>query len=137
MNTEIVYCIGELGEKTGLKTETIRFYEKLELMPVPNKKMNGHRIYKQRDLDRLLFIVKLKKTSMTLQDIKQYLSYSDAGQYEECYNILQYQQKEVENELKSIQSTYDLLSYKIGNFKTLIETTRGVKLNEHQNIRTE
>lgn len=135
MNQKSNYSIKQLGELTGVTTDTIRFYEKEKVMPIPNKKANGHRIYTESDLHRLQFIVQLKKTSMTLQNIREYLSYSDERQYEHCYEILDQQQKKFKKQMEDMQKTLNLLNYKVNNFKHLIESTRGVSLNEDQTLK--
>ncbi|CAM3459036.1 MULTISPECIES: MerR family transcriptional regulator [Saccharibacillus] len=135
MNPNPTYSIKQLGELTGVTSDTIRFYEKAKVMPAPCKKANGHRIYSEKDLHRLQFIVQLKKTSMTLQEIKEYLTYSDTRQYEHCYRILYNQQQQFEKEIEEMQKTLDLLNYKVNNFKHLIESTRGVSLNEDQTLK--
>ncbi len=135
MNLNCTYSIKQLGELTGVTSDTIRFYEKAKVMPKPNKKANGHRIYTEEDLRRLHFIVQLKKTSMTLQEIKEYLNFSDNQQYENCYQILYTQQQQFKKEIENMQKTLDLLNYKVNNFKHLIESTRGVTLNEDQTLK--
>ncbi|WP_439599963.1 MerR family transcriptional regulator [Devosia sp.] len=48
--------IGELGKKTGMNIETIRYYERIGLLPAPGRHANGRRLYHQRDAKRLAFV---------------------------------------------------------------------------------
>ncbi|MFD2307488.1 MerR family transcriptional regulator [Enterococcus termitis] len=61
--------INELSKLTGLKKETIRYYESIGLL-TPVRSMNGYRCYTDQDIKDIRFILKLKLLSMPLNDIK-------------------------------------------------------------------
>ena len=48
--------IGELAKRTGATVETIRYYEKMGLMPEPKRLANGYRDYDEASLKQLKFI---------------------------------------------------------------------------------
>ena len=48
--------IGELAKSAGIPTSTIRFYEAKGLLPEPERKANGYRIYSEQTLQRLSLI---------------------------------------------------------------------------------
>ena len=48
--------IGSLSRRARCKVETIRYYERIGLMPDPTRTEGGHRMYGTRDLKRLVFI---------------------------------------------------------------------------------
>ena len=48
--------IGELGQITGVDVETIRYYERTDLLPPPFRQPNGYRPYRAEHLERLAFI---------------------------------------------------------------------------------
>lgn len=48
--------IGELGAATGTKVETIRYYEKIGLLPRPDRSPANYRAYEEAHLQRLAFI---------------------------------------------------------------------------------
>ena len=45
--------IGNLSEQTGVSTEAIRYYERIGLIPEPQRADNGYRVYTQSDVERL------------------------------------------------------------------------------------
>ena len=47
---------GILAKQSGVNSETIRYYEKIELMPDPMRSEGGHRMYNKTHLHRLSFI---------------------------------------------------------------------------------
>jgi len=72
---------GSLSTAAGVNIETIRYYEKIGLMPDPARSPGGHRIYKQRHLKRLSFIRRSRELGFTLQQIRELLELVDGGEY--------------------------------------------------------
>ena len=58
--------------QTGLSAYTIRYYEKLGLLPGIQRNASGHRAFTTQDLEWVRFIVRLKDTGMSLDDILTY-----------------------------------------------------------------
>ena len=72
---------GSLSKLTGVNIETIRYYEKIGLMPDPARSSGGHRIYDQSHLKRLSFIRRSRELGFTLQEIRELLELVDGGDY--------------------------------------------------------
>lgn len=70
--------IGELAVATSTPVETIRFYEKEGLMPLPHRSEGNYRIYGQGQLERLTFIRHCRLLDMTLDEIRALLKYKEA-----------------------------------------------------------
>lgn len=66
--------IGELAKLTGLTTKTIRYYELVGLLPEPRRTESGYRLYSEEDVQRLEFIKKAKRLSLSLEDIRDILT---------------------------------------------------------------
>ncbi len=66
--------IGELARETGCTVETIRYYEKVGLLPKAMRSQeNNYRFYNQKHLDLLLFIRRCRTLAMTHEEIQQLL----------------------------------------------------------------
>lgn len=65
--------VGRLAKEGGINSETIRYYEKIKLMPRPKRKESRYRIYSDNDLRRLKFIIRAKELGLTLKEIKELL----------------------------------------------------------------
>jgi len=50
------FRIGELADKCGVNKETIRYYERLGLIPEPERTEKGYRMYSQQMVDRLIYL---------------------------------------------------------------------------------
>ena len=64
--------IQEVAGRTGLSTHTIRFYEKTGLVPTIHRSETGVRQFTETDVNFIQFIVSLRKTGMSLQDIAEF-----------------------------------------------------------------
>lgn len=61
--------IGQLSEQTGVSRQTIRYYERIRLLPRPKRQANGYRWYQESDVERLQFIAGARQLGFTLDDI--------------------------------------------------------------------
>ena len=72
---------GQLANQAGVNSETIRYYEKIGLMPNPARSAAGHRMYDQSHLKRLSFIRRSRELGFSLQEIHELLQLVDGGDY--------------------------------------------------------
>lgn len=66
----VMITIGKLSRETGVKIETIRYYEKIALMPNPLRKESGHRVYDIEQVNQLKFIKRARELGFSLSDIR-------------------------------------------------------------------
>ncbi len=71
--------IGELAERTGTTTKTIRYYESIDLMPATDRTAAGYRMYDDAAVERLRFIRQAQATGLTLTEIQSILELKEAG----------------------------------------------------------
>jgi MerR family mercuric resistance operon transcriptional regulator len=62
-------AIGELSKRSGVKIETIRYYERVKMLPAPRRTGSGRRIYDMTDLRILAFIRRSRELGFSLEDI--------------------------------------------------------------------
>ncbi|OOF69457.1 MerR family transcriptional regulator [Rodentibacter caecimuris] len=63
--------INELAKQSGIHLETIRYYEKIGLLPQPQRLANGYRIYDEKSLAYLNFIKTCRSLGFAIEEIKQ------------------------------------------------------------------
>lgn len=73
------FSIGRLSERTGVKIETIRYYEKIGLLPSPPRTEGGRRLYAEAHLRRLVFIRRSRELGFTLDEIRNLLGLVESG----------------------------------------------------------
>ena len=71
--------IGMLSKHTGCKIETIRYYERIRLLPAPPRTSGGHRAYGDAHLRRLFFIRRARHLGFALSEVRTLLGLSDGG----------------------------------------------------------
>ncbi len=72
-------AIGELSRLTGVNIETIRYYEKVSLLPAPLRTEGGHRLYGPRERRTLAFIRRARELGFTLDEIRALLDLGGPG----------------------------------------------------------
>ena len=71
--------IGGLSKLTGCNIETIRYYEKISLLPAPARTEGGHRLYPKTLQQRLTFICKARRLGFTLDEVRNLLELTEGG----------------------------------------------------------
>ena len=85
--TQSFFSIGELAKKAGVNVETIRFYQRRNLLRHPVKPFNGIRHYTERDAQRVRFIKQGQKLGFTLDELKELMSLEEEQQCQQAQNI--------------------------------------------------
>ena len=86
--------IGAVSRRSGVKIETIRYYERIGLMPEPDRSTGGNRIYDGENLKRLLFAKRCRGLGFSIGEIRDLLDMVDrpdatcAGVYQLTSNHL-------------------------------------------------
>lgn len=72
--------IKEVAKKTGVSADTLRYYERIGLLPAVPRKPNGIRDYDEFFIDWIAFIQDLKSVGMSLEAILDYISLAKLGE---------------------------------------------------------
>lgn len=89
-----MYSIGALSQQTGVSKETIRYYERIALLPPPQRATNGYRQYDESDVDRLQFIRQSRTLDFSIEDIREILAFRER-QEPPCQYVLEVMQKRI------------------------------------------
>lgn len=73
----MAWSIGAMTEMTGLSTDTLRYYERIGLLPAPERSSGGRRMYRERDRDRIRFIQRAQAIGFSLDEIGQLLRFRE------------------------------------------------------------
>lgn len=71
---EITYKIGEVARMANVNKETIRYYERRDLITKPNHLRSGYRIFTARQIDEIKFIKRAQQLGFTLNEIKEMMT---------------------------------------------------------------
>ncbi len=109
------YTISEVVALTGLTAHTLRWYERIGLMPDVDRSHTGQRRYSNRDLDWLSLVGKLRLTGMPVADMVRYAELVRRGEqtFDERRELLEATRRDVLNRVAELQDTLAVLDYKI------------------------
>jgi len=75
------YAIGAMSRETGLNIETIRYYERIDIMPKPDRTEGGNRQYNHDQLKRLFFIKRCRELGFSIEEIRALLQMVDRADF--------------------------------------------------------
>jgi DNA-binding transcriptional MerR regulator len=109
------YTISEVVAFTGLTAHTLRWYERIGLMPHVDRSHTGQRRYSNRDLDWLDFVTKLRLTGMPVADMVRYAELVREGEstYGERRELLEATRRDVLGRIAELRDTLAVLDRKI------------------------
>lgn len=73
------FTIGKLSRLTGVNIETVRYYERIKMLPAPPRTEGGRRIYGPGQVQRLKFIRRSRELGFTLDEIRNLLGLVEGG----------------------------------------------------------
>ncbi len=112
------YTISEVAAHTGLSAYTLRWYERIGLMPHIDRSHTGQRRYRNRDLNWLAFVGKLRLTGMPVADMVRYAELVREGEhtFPDRQELLEQTRRDVRARITELQDTLAVLDYKIDNY---------------------
>ncbi|WP_425435954.1 MerR family transcriptional regulator [Lactobacillus terrae] len=117
-----MYKIGEFSKKVNLSVDTLRYYEKEELI-IPGRLSNNLSIYSEKDVRWIEFIKRLKSTGMSINHIKEFskLRYEGDRTIPQRMELLFDQRLKLENDKKKIDEHINFIDNKIDTYKKMQE----------------
>lgn len=75
------YRIGDISQQLGLSADTLRYYEKIKLLPKISRTASGIRVYSDKDISWLKFIKRAQKMNFSLAEIASLLQMREDPQH--------------------------------------------------------
>jgi len=124
--------ISEVSERSGISPDTLRYYERIGLLPPVNRNDSGIRDYSELDVRRVEFVKCMRNAGLPIEVLIEYYGLVQQGDQtiEARKEILIEQREKLVAKMAEIQKTLDLVDYKINVYenallireKELIET---------------
>lgn len=113
--------IGEVSEKFGLTTDTLRYYERIGLIPPVPRKKNGIRDYDAEACNWVSFVKCMRGAGVQIEALIEYVSLMqrDTG-IERRKDILIEQRSKLLEQEENLRSTIERLNYKIENYEAVL-----------------
>ncbi|WP_285767142.1 MerR family transcriptional regulator [Peribacillus sp. SI8-4] len=113
-----MYTISEVGQKLGISTHALRYYEKEQII-TPERNAQGIRQYTDLHLRWLEFVIKLRETQMPIEQIKKYTQLFHEGDQTslERLHLLESHRRTIEIQIETLKATEAMLDKKITAYK--------------------
>lgn len=126
-----MYTIGQISEMFNLPISTLRYYDKEGLFPDMERK-SGIRKFSEREVDALRAIECLKTSGLEIKDIKLFMELCTGGSttFLQRRQLFENRKKAVEDEIRQLQRTLDMLKFKCWYYDTAIADGNEDRLQE-------
>ena len=116
------YTIKQAAELTNLTPVTLRYYDKQGLLPYMERRESGYRMFSDGDIAMLRVIECLKKSGMSIKDIRQFSEWVLMGDdsLQERYEMFLERKRAVEAQMADLQKTLDFINHKCWYYETAI-----------------
>ena len=114
--------IAEVSKKVNLSADTLRYYERIGLIPEVNRTESGIRNYTEKDLGHLEFIICFRNAGVSIETLIEYMRlYKQGDSTLEARKQLLISQRDImQKRLDEIQETFERLNFKIDNYEKLL-----------------
>ena len=119
----MTYTIKQVSEMMSLPVSTIRYYDKMGLIPFLEKNESGYRIFKEKDISMLRIIECFKNTGMSISEMQQYVEMVKRGDesLEERYQLFVRRKEIVLEEMRQLEKQLETIDHKLLYYETAIE----------------
>src|SRR5215470_17582310 len=115
--------VGQLARATGVPAKTIRYYEQVGVLPMPQRSGAGYRHYSRHDVHRLLFMRRARALGLSLANLKALTSELDSG---ECLTMRPRLYQLVTEQLRTVQqqiAEFQVLERQLAQVLLRLQTT--------------
>lgn len=114
--------IAEVSERYGISTDTLRYYERIGLLPTVHRNESGIRDYNEIDLKRVEFIKCMRSAGLPIEVLIEYVGLVQQGDATIAARkeILQEQRALLAVRMSEMQKTLDILDYKISVYENTV-----------------
>lgn len=116
--------IAEVSQKYGISPDTLRYYERIGLLPLVQRSENGIRDYSDLDIRRVEFVKCMRSAGLPIEVLIQYIALVQQGDstIEARKEILQEQRDLLVARIQQMQTTLELLDHKLEVYEKAILT---------------
>lgn len=119
----MIYTVGEMAKVLNVNTSTLRYYDSEGLLPFVERSSGGMRMFSEKDYEALMVIDCLKKSGLSIKEIKQFIDWATQGDetIEQRLELFTARREAVQKQIAQLQQTLQLLNYKCWYYETAKE----------------
>ncbi|MCK1215765.1 MerR family transcriptional regulator [Streptococcus uberis] len=114
--------IKKVSELTGVSADTIRYYERIGLIPPVTRNQSGVRNFSDRDISILEFVRYFRGAGVSVESLIDYIGLVEQGDSTigARLAILQEEKEKLEERVSKLQAALDRLNHKIDNYQNKV-----------------
>jgi len=118
----MLYTVGEMAKELGVSASTLRYYDQEGLLPFVERSSGGIRMFTEKDYEWLKVIECLKKSGLSIKEIKAYMDMIQRGDESlaERLELFRSRREAVKKQFEELQETLDFLDYKCWYYEEAI-----------------
>lgn len=116
------YTIKDAARIMNVPASTIRYYDKEGLLPFIDRQESGYRVFSEKNMEALRIIDCLKKTGMSIKEIRQFSQWLEQGDasLRQRYEMFLERRRVVEEQMAKLQEVLNTINYKCWYYETAI-----------------
>ena len=116
--------IKEVSEKYDISADTLRYYERIGMIPEVTRNANGIRNYQESDLGGVELAICMRSAGLPVEALIEYVKLFQQGDstFAARLQLLQEQREKLEEQKAQLQAAMDRLDYKISRYEKAVET---------------
>ncbi|EQC69562.1 MerR family transcriptional regulator [Streptococcus equinus ATCC 33317] len=124
--------IKKVSEQTGVSADTIRYYERIGLLPRVRRNKSGIRDFSEQDIATLEFIRCFRRAGMSVESLIEYMNLVEQGEgtEEARMHLLQEQRDKLDARIDELLATRNRMDYKIKNYQNILLEKENVLFDE-------
>ena len=126
--------IAEVSKQYGLSADTLRYYERIGLLPSVTRNASGVRDYGEQDCARVQFVKCMRGAGVSIEALIEYMQLFEQGEHTAAARktLLEEQRELVEKRIADMQAGLDRLNGKIENYEEMLMKERVIRGDAHE-----
>lgn len=96
--------IGEIATRSGVSVDTVRYYERLKLLPPAPRTLSGYRVFSTETIEQIRFVKQAQELGFSLDEIKGLLTSGGVEECEQVRDLLQGKLSEIDEQIKKMKA---------------------------------
>jgi DNA-binding transcriptional MerR regulator len=126
--------IQRAAAETGLSADTLRYYERIGILPGIARSQNGHRQFSDDDMGWIKLVQCLRSTGMPMEDLHTYAELMQQGDATapERLRLLEAHRRRIRDDLAELSTALELVERKISGYEGMLAHGLSVEPPEHR-----
>ena len=116
--------IKEVSEKYNISSDTLRYYERIGMIPEVTRTAGGIRDYQERDLSWVELVICMRKAGVSVESLIEYVKMCMQGDttFSARLHLLQEEKEKLEEQRSQLETAMKRLDYKISRYQKAVDT---------------